>query len=231
MRGGVAVSAPRVPAGWTREAADFAWEDWRGALAGEPRMRPDDEGAYDDTTLAPEWRAALLLLSQRGHLTRAANDDGADYYWTSPEARLRAWAAVGAPVLTPEASRILDAARALPVALEGSEALAHVVSAVRAEAAAVGAPVLAPAEDGRPSLAEWVAACESLGMHSTMDVIGDDACICYWSTSQGGPCEYPVVRIRDAASVTVDTVTSDGHSVDTPAELRALLDTLAIEAR
>lgn len=109
--------------------------------------------------------------------------------------------------------------------------LAHVVSAVRAEAAAVGAPVLAPAEDGRPSLAEWVAACESLGMHSTMDAIGDDACICYWSTSQGGPCEYPVVRIRDAASVTVDTVTSDGHSVDTPAELRALLDTLAIEAR
>lgn len=146
VRGGVAVSAPRVPAGWTREAADFAWEDWRGALAGEPRMRPDDEGAYDDTTLAPEWRAALLLLSQRGHLTRAANDDGADYYWTSPEARLRAWAAVGAPVLTAEASRILDAARALPVALEGSKAidpwmgLAHVVSAVRAEAAVLARP-------------------------------------------------------------------------------------------
>ena len=177
----------RVPPGWTREAARLVRADWETAKEGGI---PTIEGGAEDEFYVAAFKRDREVIPGL-EIVDAPCDDGTPRCyarWTSPEARLRAWAAVSAPVL-------------------------------------------APAEDGRPSLAEWVAACESLGMHSTMDAIGDDACICYWSTSQGGPCEYPVVRIRDAASVTVDTVTSDGHSVDTPAELRALLDTLAIEAR
>ena len=71
----------------------------------------------------------------------------ADYYGAMADEVERLVASrYAAPVLTPEASRILDAARALPVALEGSEAvgpwmgLAHVVEAVRAEAAALARP-------------------------------------------------------------------------------------------
>lgn len=58
------------------------------------------------------------------------------------EARLRACA----PVLTPEASRILDAARAMPFALRDERepvdpwmGLAHLIEAVRAEDAALRA--------------------------------------------------------------------------------------------
>lgn len=213
------MTAPRVPVGWTQEAADLVWRDWLTRMIGLV-----NGWGYDATAAIPGLR--LSPLSGRD----AEAEELYEAFWTSDAARLHAWAAVGAPVLTAEASRILDAARALSVALEGSEAvdpwmgLAHVVSAVRAEAAAVGAPVLAPAEDGRPSLAEWVAACEG-------SALGQPA----WSvldsrfTDQPLQATWPQVWLR--IDVEDEPTVWAGPPVQrfftTPAELRALLDTLA----
>lgn len=33
------MSAPRVPAGWTREAADAVWLDWQHAVGGSACIR------------------------------------------------------------------------------------------------------------------------------------------------------------------------------------------------
>jgi len=197
-----------------RDVTDLAWEirDVDGdCLLVYPTERGTAIGACE-TGREERGFAAVLTKNQLGTLIAKLSQ------------------IAGAPVLTPEASRILDAARALPVALEGSEAvdpwmgLAHVVSAVRAEAAAVGAPVLAPAEDGRPSLAEWVAACEG-------SALGQPA----WSvldsrfTDQPLQATWPQVWLR--IDVEDEPTVWAGPPVQrfftTPAELRALLDALA----
>jgi len=178
------VTAPRVPAGWTREAADLVWDDWRGAFAAEPCMPVGLFGEFDDTHLAPEWKAALLLLSTVGVMTRVVDEphEGADYHWASEAARLRAWAAVGAPVL-------------------------------------------APAEDGKPSLAEWVAAAEgsALGRPSWSA----------WKAFFSRPHRHRIdCELLDDGSALV-TDWGDHFSqwaampFSTPAELRACLDRLA----
>lgn len=174
----------RVPPGWSDEAARLVWEWWRNVVAGEPCIAADIYGGYDDTHLAPEFAAALRMLADLGYMRRVSEEGvkGSDYYWSSEALMLRAWAAVGAPVL-------------------------------------------APAEDGRPSLAEWVAAAEGSAL--------------------GRPTRHrriPGVQVRlasiadhmirlgdDGAMVT------RGHIVigdvvaccATPADLRAALDKLA----
>lgn len=103
---------------------------------------------------------------------------------------------------------------------------------------AVGAPVLAPAEDGRPSLAEWVAACEGSALGRSQawwDETVEPATTAILGF-QWGP--FPALASGNAlgficAIIPQGTVMINGwqdpspRTVATPAELRALLDTLA----
>jgi len=200
------MSAPRVPAGWTREATDLVWEDWLTALRGE-EGHPLGGGYSEDWTEVdedthPNDLAALDSLFHLDLMER--HEDGEDdddcplvsgYRWADERARLRAWAAVGAPVL-------------------------------------------APAEDGRPSLAEWVAACEGSALGRSQawwDETVEPATTAILGF-QWGP--FPALASGNAlgficAIIPQGTVMINGwqdpspRTVTTPAELRALLDTLA----
>lgn len=184
------MSAPRVPAGWTREAADLVHFDWLSCRDGRCSVIPSSAETpyriaerFSDAT--PE--SVPLLSEAAAEAALAALGDaglveftGVHAWWTSPEARLRAWAAVGAPVL-------------------------------------------APAEDGKASLAEWVAAAEGSALGMPMP----------------GTADYGAAWALFFASATV-TFLAHGAWVQhnggevvcaTPAELRACLDRLAAEAR
>lgn len=176
------MSAPRVPEGWTQEAADLVWEDWQFALEGSSSMLMPNSFPFDGLN---GREAAGDFLHEAGLLRRQPSPYGprSVYRWVTTNVRLRAWAAVGAPVL-------------------------------------------APAEDGRPSLAEWVAACEGSalgrpawdgwvalfkrpGRHRVDAMISDVGHMLAHVTDWGCENDWPASRC------------------DTPAELRALLDTLA----
>ena len=174
------MSAPRVPAGWTQEAARLVRADWETAKEGGI---PTIEGGAEDEFYVAAFKRDREVIPGL-EIVDAPCDDGTPRCyarWTSPEARLRAWAAVGAPVL-------------------------------------------APAEDGRPSLAEWVAACEG-------SALGQPA----WSvldsrfTDQPLQATWPQVWLR--IDVEDEPTVWAGPPVQrfftTPAELRALLDALA----
>ena len=97
--------------------------------------------------------------------------------------------------------------------------------------AAVGAPVLAPAEDGRPSLAEWVAACEGSALgrptrsSASMTVLLGWPGVCWVYLDNGSMADWRAHVVDKPQGRTLHA------EVSTPAELRALLGTLAIEAR
>jgi len=177
------VTAPRVPAGWTREAADIVWEDWRRAVGGE---EPDFIDILSDHVAEGRWPEsgmdAAESLAGLGVLKWDRRNRPYFPHFASPEARLRAWAAVGAPVL-------------------------------------------APAEDGKPSLAEWVAAAEgsALGRPSWSA----------WKAFFSRPHRHRIdCELLDDGSALV-TDWGDHFSqwaampFSTPAELRACLDRLA----
>lgn len=103
--------------------------------------------------------------------------------WTSPEARLKAWASVGCPVY-------------------------------------------APRENNEPTLAEWIAVCESLDM-LYKPARGHDAHICFISSAKG-PIHYAAVHIHSAASVFFDIANVDDIAVTTPADLHKQLSALRI---
>lgn len=141
-------------------------EDWRRVLNGERQLLDE----WLDGDLAPDEDGAVqwMLREHSAWFSKETELSDLDLKpclvgvsWRSPEMRLRAWAAAGAPVLTPEASAILEAARAMPVALRGGQpvdpwmGLARLAEALRAEGhEVVGVPrELVP-------LWEWVRACE-----------------------------------------------------------------------
>lgn len=187
------MSAPRVPAGWTREAADLVWEDWwRRALGctaiimvNDPRPLGEIEDLLDDPRLlADDILVVTSLVSGMGFgIENTIMDSGEILVaWRSVNDALRAWAAVGAPVL-------------------------------------------APAEDGKPSLAEWVAAAEgsALGRPSWSA----------WKAFFSRPHRHRIdCELLDDGSALV-TDWGDHFSqwaampFSTPAELRACLDRLA----
>lgn len=121
------MTAPRRPPGWTPEAERLVRQDWLACRDGEGGIIPiAPETPYriaerfaekipesQSELSEAQVETALICLGEAG----LVEFSGYHGWLLSPEARLRAWAAVGAPVL-------------------------------------------APAEDGRPSLAEWVAAAE-----------------------------------------------------------------------
>ncbi len=184
----------RVPPGWTREASRLVRSDWEAAKEGSiPTVAGGAEG---------EEFVARFKRDREGipglEIVDAPCDDGTPRCyarWASSDARLRAWADVGAPVL-------------------------------------------APAEDGRPSLAEWVAACEGSALGRSQ---------AWWDETvelattailgfQWGP--FPALASGNAlgficAIIPQGTVMINGwqdpspRTVATPAELRALLDILA----
>lgn len=83
------MSAARVPRGWSQQAADFVWGDWKTRITGLI-----NGWSYDALSVIP----GLLLSPVNNH-----SGDG-EYYnvsWSNSDARLRAWAAVGAPVYVP----------------------------------------------------------------------------------------------------------------------------------
>lgn len=176
------MSAPRVPAGWTREAADLVHFDWLSCRDGRCSVIPSSAETpyriaerFSDAT--PE--SVPLLSEAAAEAALAALGDaglveftGVHAWWTSPEARLRAWAAVGAPVL-------------------------------------------APAEDGKASLAEWVAAT------GTDDCIPDEYGLAFYHSSG------VVVRIELMGAGFSVSLNGGLQFVATPAELRALLDGIA----
>lgn len=105
------MSAPRVPEGWTQEAADLVWEDWRQRMQG------------DHVIPIGEWRTRydLFWYVVEGDIPTAAAlrvagvdvEDAYDYFegsgipfvmvrWPNEGAALRAWHAVGAPVVPPD---------------------------------------------------------------------------------------------------------------------------------
>jgi len=90
----VSNTPPRVPPGWSRAAAAFVWRDWLDCLTGFPRPALVNGWGIDPISQIP----GLVLIE-----IRAWNEDGDMYRpsWETPEARLRAWAAVGAPVIPP----------------------------------------------------------------------------------------------------------------------------------
>lgn len=141
------MSAPRVPPGWTREAADLVWEDWQGRLLGSYYAI----GRPDDIDCRPDGAPAL-----------------------------RAWAAVGAPVL-------------------------------------------APAEDGRPSLAEWVNVCEAAGLVYD-PAHGADAHISFRNSDT---LLGVWVHVWNAHDVTMEVDSRTPQAIATPDALRAALDALA----
>lgn len=170
---------PRIPAGWTREAAGLVWADWRAARDG----RIPYFGSPSSWMTRQSWReiAAVpgVVCAEYEYPTAGIQYSAA---WVSDDARLRAWAAVGAPVL-------------------------------------------APAEDGKPSLAEWVAAAEgsALGRPSWSA----------WKAFFSRPHRHRIdCELLDDGSALV-TDWGDHFSqwaampFSTPAELRACLDRLA----
>lgn len=104
----------RVPPWWSDEAARLVWEDYRVSLVGD--ATPPLRAGATFYTVLPGREDACEALVGEGLLVRSRTAPFG-YRYVSVDHRLRAWAAVGAPVL-------------------------------------------APAEDGQPSLAEWVAAAE-----------------------------------------------------------------------
>lgn len=193
------MSAPRVPAGWTQVMAGLVREDWELRVAGGRAAGshifpcpPSPMAGLEVTvwmlenskTLQPiegiEFDPCLIIasLAPLGIIVvdsfDAESGESKWVGWASEGHALRAWAAVGAPVL-------------------------------------------APAEDGRPSLAEWVAACEgsALGRPVRVNSSGRD-----WHFV--GCC---FVQLIDNGAIVLRRDGTD--EVTTPAELRALLDTLA----
>lgn len=175
------MSAPRVPPGWTQAAADLVWEDWQAALdGGAPVLMPSPHHFH----VLPGCEAACESLFGMCLCARSKSAPYG-YRWTSPAARLRAWAAVGAPVL-------------------------------------------APAEDGRPSLAEWVAAAEgsASGLLDSSNLNRLQWQGQGWAFGQR--VRMCIVFHNDGPRGTV-SVGDVATEVSTPAELRAALDELAVQ--
>lgn len=78
----------KIPPGWSERAAELIWYDWTSTLEGRG-------GALDRAGGHDIWDEMVEFgyYTWHRHTIR----------WTSPEHRLRAWAAVGAPIrVTPE---------------------------------------------------------------------------------------------------------------------------------
>lgn len=176
------MTAPRCPPGWSQEAADFIWLDWTMALdgigGGAAGLTPADKKAPPMIPGA-RWVSDHDLYGAED--SSVFSDEYRNLIWDSREAHMRAWAAVGAPVL-------------------------------------------APSENGRPSLAEWVAACEAEGM-LYKPARGHDAHVCFMSSADGR-LPYACVHIHSADVVFLDTDAAEGIVCSSPAELRASLDRL-----
>lgn len=91
------MSAPRVPEGWTKRAADFVWDQWCAVLSGRDFRVLVNGWSHSDLESIPGLRLKPLPMTyaeaeELYHVERA-----------SPDARLRAWAAVGASVIAPRA--------------------------------------------------------------------------------------------------------------------------------
>ena len=95
------MTAPIVPHGWSRATADFVWDDWTSAIEGDHESYPlPSEWVDEELVICCDPLVALGLV----HADMDADDETGDeivsrYAWASTEARLRAWAAVGAPVI------------------------------------------------------------------------------------------------------------------------------------
>lgn len=89
---------PRIPPGWQKAAATFVWRDWLACLSGNPRPALVNGWGADSVSKVPGLRLNPIQV------TFVSYDLGEMYApsWATPEARLRAWAAVGAPVIPPE---------------------------------------------------------------------------------------------------------------------------------
>lgn len=85
-----------IPPGWSEDAAQLVWEDWRAALTGD-----DAPPLVAESDLSPDGLVWFSPLRAAGLVTFVNHEYGTLARWSSPEARLRAWALVGAPVLAP----------------------------------------------------------------------------------------------------------------------------------
>ena len=178
------MTPPRVPPGWTSEAVWCVREDWRRVLAGERDLLDHwAEGSMSDEDDPKVASLVDLGLVEFEYESPTWEDGGRPYVigasWPSPEARLRAWAAVGAPVL-------------------------------------------APAEDGRPSLAEWVAAAEGSALGRPAVVPWEEGLRLYWH--DGAIVHFDIAD----GEVSEVWVTSESEQHHSPAALRAALDKLAV---
>ena len=124
------MSAPRVPAGWTREAADAVWLDWQHAVGGSAGIRIWcflALGPYPHMLTVDGYEIINPKKDSKGRVLTG---------WTSPEARLRAWAAVGAPVIAPAEDGNVEMTADEPVTLHdaftgGAMYVAYAVAAGR----------------------------------------------------------------------------------------------------
>lgn len=79
---------PKVPVGWSRRMADFVWNDWLDCLGGKWKSVVPERVAKSATGVPGLWFHPSSL------------SEGSYFpWWTTPEARIAAWAAVGAPVI------------------------------------------------------------------------------------------------------------------------------------
>lgn len=166
---------------------------------------------------APVWCVANGMWAEWGVIRARAvpAGPGGDACWVVEDwRRVRAGSLVtpdGMPSSTHGGLRTPDALRA----------------ALASAAKSVGAPVIAPAEDGRPTLAEWIAPFDERGRR--LRCTYHDGSLGLWHFLSGavvgwqsdsddlGP-EGPVLY-RDGRS--------EGVYIPNPAELRAILDELA----
>lgn len=180
----------RVPPGWSDEAARLVWEDYRVSLVGD--ATPPLRAGATFYNVLPGREDACEALVGEGLLVRSRTAPFG-YRYVSVDHRLRAWAAVGAPVL-------------------------------------------APAEDGKASLAEWVAAADgsALGEPAPFGVIkphpdaGELPAISLIYTAE----DTAEVRVIIDAGHICYLSRDDGEvwsEIDSPAALRAALDALAGE--
>lgn len=100
---------PRVPPGWTKEAASFVWGDWLSAVGGfggyAGMSLPPDPGpgqVYHEIPGA-RWLTDFELYGEDA-VEEGTGEilGGRNLWWETDEDHLRAWAAVGAPVALPQ---------------------------------------------------------------------------------------------------------------------------------
>jgi hypothetical protein len=95
------MGANRVPSGWTQEAADLVWEDWACGRATMtlPKTLPLRQGTSALVRAVLDMPDPIDIACVDGAKFVLCSKVSCELRWDTPEQRIRAWCAVGAPIL------------------------------------------------------------------------------------------------------------------------------------